>query len=153
MGIRFMFAISMPFVTASLQPHPTRSWAVRSDKTRGSHQQFKHPRKPGLVTIAGSGDDDLAPGTLNGILEQAGLKNRGQKWVPCTATSSSSNRPHPSSAYSPDLPGRVATGATQPEVERTARATPSSSISTASGPTDSPVPPPHTAATLVEVAA
>jgi predicted RNA binding protein YcfA (HicA-like mRNA interferase family) len=43
---------------------------------RGSHRQFKHPVKKGRVTIAGHGNDDLAPGTLNSILEQAGLKER-----------------------------------------------------------------------------
>jgi len=43
-------------------------------RTRGSHQQYKHPTKKGLVTIPGSGNDDLAPGTLNSILKQAGLK-------------------------------------------------------------------------------
>jgi len=43
-------------------------------RTRGSHHQFKHPRKPGLVTVAGSPRDDIAPGTLNSILKQAGLK-------------------------------------------------------------------------------
>jgi predicted RNA binding protein YcfA (HicA-like mRNA interferase family) len=43
-------------------------------RTRGSHQQFKHPTKRGLVTIAGRPSDDLAPGTLNSILKQAGLK-------------------------------------------------------------------------------
>jgi predicted RNA binding protein YcfA (HicA-like mRNA interferase family) len=48
-------------------------------RTRGSHQQFKHPSKPGLVTVAGSGNDDLAPGTLNSILKQAGLKDHGQE--------------------------------------------------------------------------
>jgi len=42
--------------------------------TRGSHRQYKHPRKPGRVTIAGKPSDDLAPGTLNSILKQAGLK-------------------------------------------------------------------------------
>ncbi|MGB7916555.1 MAG: type II toxin-antitoxin system HicA family toxin [Rhodomicrobium sp.] len=42
--------------------------------TRGSHRQFKHPRKPGRVTIAGKASDDLAPGTFNSILKQAGLK-------------------------------------------------------------------------------
>jgi len=42
--------------------------------TRGSHRQFKHPSKPGRVTIAGNTGDDLAPGTLNSILKQAGLK-------------------------------------------------------------------------------
>jgi predicted RNA binding protein YcfA (HicA-like mRNA interferase family) len=48
-------------------------------RTRGSHQQLKHPSKLGLVTVAGSGNDDLAPGTLNSILKQAGLKDRGQE--------------------------------------------------------------------------
>jgi predicted RNA binding protein YcfA (HicA-like mRNA interferase family) len=42
--------------------------------TRGSHRQFKHPTKPGRVTVAGKPSDDLAPGTLNSALKQAGLK-------------------------------------------------------------------------------
>lgn len=42
--------------------------------TRGSHRQFKHPEKPGRVTVAGKPSDDLAPGTLNSIFKQAGLK-------------------------------------------------------------------------------
>ena len=41
---------------------------------RGSHRQFKHPSKPGRVTVAGKPSDDMAPGTLNSILKQAGLK-------------------------------------------------------------------------------
>jgi predicted RNA binding protein YcfA (HicA-like mRNA interferase family) len=44
------------------------------DRTRGSHRQYKHSTKRGLVTIAGKPSDDLAPGTLNSILKQAGLK-------------------------------------------------------------------------------
>jgi predicted RNA binding protein YcfA (HicA-like mRNA interferase family) len=44
------------------------------DRTRGSHRQFKHAQKRGLVTIAGKPNDDLAPGTKNSILKQAGLK-------------------------------------------------------------------------------
>jgi len=43
---------------------------------RGSHRQFKHPQKPGRVTIAGKLSDDLAPGTMNSILRQAGLKEQ-----------------------------------------------------------------------------
>jgi predicted RNA binding protein YcfA (HicA-like mRNA interferase family) len=43
-------------------------------RTRGSHRQYKHAQKPGLVTIAGKPSDDLAPGTKNSILKQAGLK-------------------------------------------------------------------------------
>lgn len=43
--------------------------------TRGSHRQFKHPVKTGRVTVAGKPSDDLAPGTLNSILKQAGIKD------------------------------------------------------------------------------
>jgi predicted RNA binding protein YcfA (HicA-like mRNA interferase family) len=42
--------------------------------TKGSHRQYKHPTKPGRVTIAGHSGDDLAPGTLNSVLKQAQLK-------------------------------------------------------------------------------
>ena len=48
-------------------------------RTRGNHQQFRHSVKSGLVTVAGSSNDDLAPGTLNSILKQAGLKTSGQE--------------------------------------------------------------------------
>jgi predicted RNA binding protein YcfA (HicA-like mRNA interferase family) len=43
--------------------------------TRGSHRQFKHPDKPGRVTVAGKPSDDVAPSTYNSILKQAGLKD------------------------------------------------------------------------------
>ncbi len=43
-------------------------------RTRGSHRQYRHSSKPGLVTVAGKPADDLGPGTLNSILKQAGLK-------------------------------------------------------------------------------
>jgi len=43
---------------------------------RGNHRQFKHPTRAGRVTIAGKLSDDLAPGTLNSILKQAGLKEK-----------------------------------------------------------------------------
>ncbi|MDL2337861.1 MAG: type II toxin-antitoxin system HicA family toxin [Pseudomonadota bacterium] len=42
--------------------------------TRGSHRQFKHAIKPGRVTVPGKPSDDLAPGTLNSIQKQTGLK-------------------------------------------------------------------------------
>jgi len=44
--------------------------------TRGSHRQFKHPVKPGRVTIPGHPGDDLHPGTLKSVLTQAGLKGK-----------------------------------------------------------------------------
>ena len=41
--------------------------------TKGSHKQFKHPTKPGKVTVPQhSGDIDI--GTAKSILRQAGLK-------------------------------------------------------------------------------
>jgi predicted RNA binding protein YcfA (HicA-like mRNA interferase family) len=36
--------------------------------TRGSHHQLKHAAKPGRVTVPGRPSDDVAPGTLNSIL-------------------------------------------------------------------------------------
>lgn len=44
--------------------------------TRRSHRQYKHPTRSGRVTIAGKLSDDLAPGRLNGVLKQAGLKDQ-----------------------------------------------------------------------------
>lgn len=46
--------------------------------TRGSHRQYKHPMKPGRVTIAGHLSDDLAPGTLNSVFKQAQLERPGK---------------------------------------------------------------------------
>jgi predicted RNA binding protein YcfA (HicA-like mRNA interferase family) len=46
-------------------------------KTRGSHRHFKHPTKPGKVTVAGKPSVDVPPGTLNSIFRQAGLKEDG----------------------------------------------------------------------------
>ncbi len=43
-------------------------------RRRGSHRQYRHNYKKGLVTVAGHLDDDLAKGTLNSVLKQAGLK-------------------------------------------------------------------------------
>ncbi|MFZ5731590.1 MAG: type II toxin-antitoxin system HicA family toxin [Pseudomonadota bacterium] len=43
--------------------------------TKGSHRQFKHLTKPGRVTVAGKPSDDLAPGTVNSILKQSGLRD------------------------------------------------------------------------------
>ena len=49
-------------------------WSVVA--TRGSHRQYKHSAKAGRVTVAGKPSDDVAPGTMNSILKQAGLKDR-----------------------------------------------------------------------------
>jgi predicted RNA binding protein YcfA (HicA-like mRNA interferase family) len=46
--------------------------------TKGSHRQYKHPAKPGRVTIAGHLGDDLAPGTLNSVLKQSQVEKPGK---------------------------------------------------------------------------
>ena len=43
-------------------------------RTRGSHRQYKHPSKPGTVTIAGAPGDDMLPGLWASVLKQAGLR-------------------------------------------------------------------------------
>ena len=43
-------------------------------RSKGSHRQYKHISKKGVVTIAGHLNDDLAKGTLSSIFKQAGLK-------------------------------------------------------------------------------
>jgi len=48
-----------------------RGWILV--RTRGSHRQFRHPARPGLVTIAGKPGDDLPPGTLKSVFRQAGI--------------------------------------------------------------------------------
>jgi predicted RNA binding protein YcfA (HicA-like mRNA interferase family) len=45
--------------------------------TRGSHRQFKHPRKPGRVTVSSDLGDDMPKGTFASVRRQASLK-RGE---------------------------------------------------------------------------
>ncbi|HYB32862.1 MAG TPA: type II toxin-antitoxin system HicA family toxin [Steroidobacteraceae bacterium] len=40
--------------------------------TRGSHRQYKHPTKPGRVTVPGKPSDDLAPGDAQQYSEAVG---------------------------------------------------------------------------------
>lgn len=47
-------------------------WALIS--TEGSHRQFKHPTKPGRVTVSGGLGDNMPKGTLGSVKRQAGLK-------------------------------------------------------------------------------
>jgi predicted RNA binding protein YcfA (HicA-like mRNA interferase family) len=42
-------------------------------RRRGSHRQYRHPHKRGIVTVPGKPADELAPGTLKSIFKQAGL--------------------------------------------------------------------------------
>ena len=50
-------------------------WRLIAQK--GSHRQFKHPTKPGRVTISGHREnDDVSPDLEKSILTQAGLLDR-----------------------------------------------------------------------------
>jgi len=49
----------------------TDGWLL--DRVRGSHHHFKHPGKPGRVTVKHP-DSDIPKGTLNSIRKQAGWK-------------------------------------------------------------------------------
>ena len=43
-------------------------------RTKGDHRQFKHPSKPGIVTIRGKESEVLNQFLLNSIWHQAGWK-------------------------------------------------------------------------------
>lgn len=87
-GWRLMLVARPPRVNAALARLLSFQWMKVSEvlrvlqadgwylvAIRGSHRQFKHASKPGRVTVAGKPSDDLAPGTLNSIQKQAGLKS------------------------------------------------------------------------------
>ena len=44
----------------------------------GSHRQYRHPTKPGRVTIAGKRSEDVYPKMERSILRQAGLMGGAQ---------------------------------------------------------------------------
>jgi predicted RNA binding protein YcfA (HicA-like mRNA interferase family) len=45
----------------------------RLARTRGSHEQYEHSTKPGLVTIPGHAGQTINPKTIKSIIVQAGL--------------------------------------------------------------------------------
>jgi len=48
-------------------------------RMKGSHRQFRHAEKPGVITVAGHPNDDLAKGTLKSIWKKTGLVAREKK--------------------------------------------------------------------------
>ncbi|MYA61663.1 MAG: addiction module toxin, HicA family [Dehalococcoidia bacterium] len=61
----------MPKVRDAIRIVTRDGW--REARTRGSHRHYKHPSKPGLVTIAGRMSKDLPLKTWRSIMRQAGL--------------------------------------------------------------------------------
>ena len=62
----------MPKVREAIGLVEQDGWVLQ--RIRGSHRQYKHPTKPGIVTTAGAPSDDVDAGTWQSILKQAGLK-------------------------------------------------------------------------------
>lgn len=48
----------------------------RHVRTKGSHRQYKHPIKPGRVTVSGHPGEDVHPDTLKSVLIQSGLRGK-----------------------------------------------------------------------------
>jgi predicted RNase H-like HicB family nuclease len=91
----------------------------------GKHGQLKHSTKPGRVTVAGKNADDLHPKDgrehpSSGRLEAVSTYDeQAQRYLILIEGGPPSNY----SAWSPELPGCGATGASLEEVEREMRAT------------------------------
>ena len=91
----------------------------------GSHRQFIHLRKRGRVTVPGTLDDELAPGTLASIRRVASLplpRGRVMATAPGRSTLGYAVIVEPTrtgfSAYVPNLPACVTTGRTLAEIKR-----------------------------------
>ena len=78
-------------------------------RIRGSHRQYRHPDKPGTVTIAGKPGDDLPRGIM-GERHEAGRAEGVKQEMRYTIVIERAPRNY--AAYVPDLPGCVATGDT-----------------------------------------
>lgn len=76
------------------------------NRTKGSHKQFKHPNKPGLVTISGKL-------SCSGYFKQCFKTGRVQKMKKYLIILEKTDTGY--SAYLPDLDGCIATGKSKPE--------------------------------------
>ena len=85
---------------------------------KGSHRQFKHPSKPGRVTIAGKPSDELARGIQ---IEYAKARRSSRFRTAMKYAVVIEKAGENFSAYVPDLPGCIATGDTASEVEQQIR--------------------------------
>ena len=48
-------------------------------KSKGGHRQFRHPTRPGRVTVSGKPSHTVPPGTLTSIIRQAGWDEAGDR--------------------------------------------------------------------------
>lgn len=62
-----------PKVREVIQRLEREGWVLV--RTTGSHRHFKHPTKPGLVTVSGPRNEELQEGTWRNIRRQAGWRS------------------------------------------------------------------------------
>jgi predicted RNA binding protein YcfA (HicA-like mRNA interferase family)/predicted RNase H-like HicB family nuclease len=84
-------------------------WQLR--RTKGSHRQYKHSTKKGLLTLPGHPNDDPPTGTLNQQRLETGWFEM-MNYVVVYEKSSTGW-----AAYVPDLPGVITTGYTKEETK------------------------------------
>jgi predicted RNase H-like HicB family nuclease/predicted RNA binding protein YcfA (HicA-like mRNA interferase family) len=88
--------------------------------TEGDHRQYKHPTKPGRVTVAGRPSKDIPPGTLNKHSASGWARSaKGEIAMHYLIVVEKGDRDY--GAYAPDLPGCIAVGDTPEETERLMR--------------------------------
>lgn len=102
-------------VREAIQLVETDGWYLA--RTRGSHRHFKHPQKPGIVTIAGHLSVDIPRGSSTVFSSKPDSKIR----LVMRYTIVIERGPASYGAYVPDLPGCVAAAETQQEVLRLIR--------------------------------
>ena len=64
----------LPRLTAKQFIKRLAAHGYRLESTRGSHQHFTHPQKPGRITIPVHPGKIIGPGLLKAILRQLKLK-------------------------------------------------------------------------------
>ncbi len=64
----------MPKVRDAMRLPARDGWSLA--RTRGSHRHYRHPHKPGIVTVAGKPSDHVARGTWSSIIKQAKLQGK-----------------------------------------------------------------------------
>ena len=62
----------MPKVRDVIRRLERDGWTLA--RTRGDHRQYRHPTRPGTVTVAGAPGDDVPPGTWGSIQRRAGWR-------------------------------------------------------------------------------
>lgn len=85
----------------------------RLARTKGSHRQFRHPTKPGTVTVSGTMELGCATGDIKQYPQasRSQIARRQSNAVRCNHR----ERPKQHGAYVPDLPGCVAVAETKDE--------------------------------------